>query len=128
MKRELYWRAVYEDQTELLQYENGKENKYTDIDRERLLRFDLLDFDTNKPIYALWINPGQKLIYRRRTLKPVVTTPERPEQVIYLVGYQHTVMTPSGPRNFKVINYIYQDGSVALDDERSNLELFPFEA
>ena len=128
-KRELYWRAVYEDESILMQYEtrNGKqfENKYPNINRDKLARFDLLDFMTNKPVYSLWIHEGQQLIYRRRTYLPVDKS--RPVQVVYLVGYQHTVLTPSGARNFKVINYIYEDGSMALDDSRDNLELYSIE-
>lgn len=127
MKRELYWRAVYSDGEELLQYEGGKENKYPNIDRERLQRFDLLDFMTNKPVYSLWINEGEQLIFRRRTLKPAVPSPTRPEQVIYMVGYKYTYITNSGVRNRVIINYIYEDGSVALDGARDNLELYPIE-
>lgn len=128
MKRELYWRAVYTDGSQLLQYnEDGSENKYPDIDRERLMRFDLLDKATDKAIYALWLNEGQQLIYRRRTILPVIVTEERPKQVIYLVGYRQTIMTPMGPHNIVVMNYIYEDGSVALDGARNNLELYPIE-
>ncbi|MGH7204517.1 MAG: hypothetical protein ACREHC_08830 [Candidatus Levyibacteriota bacterium] len=131
MKRELYWRAVYEDESQLLQYEikDGKqiENKYPDINREKLVRFDLLDYATNKPIYSLWLQDGQRLIYRRRTLLPAVISPTRPKQVIYIVGYSHVVMTGAGPRKFKVVNYLYEDGSIALDDDRGNLELYPHE-
>jgi hypothetical protein len=36
-------------------------------------------------------------------------------------------MTNSGPRNITAINYIHQDGSIALDDSRDNLELLDFE-
>lgn len=128
MKRDLYWRAVYNDNSEFHQYnEDGSENKYFDIDRERLMRFDLLDKATDKPVYALWLNTGQQLIYRRRTLKPVIPTPENPEQVIFLVGYKQTIITPMGPHSIVIINYIYEDGSVALDGARDNLELFPIE-
>lgn len=127
-KRELQWRAVYEDKSILNQYEpSGKENKYTDIDRERLVRFDMLDKATQKPVYSVWLNEGQQLIYRRRTIMPIKPTPERPIQVIYLVGYRQTIMTNSGPRNFVVLNYLYEDGSVALDNERDNLQLYPIE-
>src|SRR5215469_8895217 len=86
-----YWKAVYNDGSILPQYEtkNGKqvENKYTDIDRDRLERFDVIDYETNKPHFSLWIHDGQQLIYRRRTLLPVST--KYPVQVIWMVGYQH---------------------------------------
>lgn len=126
-----YWVANYFDGSKLSQYEtkNGKqiENKYPNINREQLERFDLVDYETNKPIFSLWIHEGQQLIYRRRTIRPVIVTPQRPIQIIWLVGYQHKVFTPAGLQSFKVINYIYQDGSIALDNDRSNLELYPEE-
>lgn len=131
-KKDLYWRAVYEDKSFLMQYETKKgkqvENKYPAIDREKLVRFDLLDFETNKAVYSLWLNEGQKLIYRRRTLKEVnFRTHQIKNYVVWIVGYQHTIMTGSGPRNFVVCNYIYEDGSIALDGARDNLELYPIE-
>lgn len=130
-KRELYWRAVYNDGTFLMQYEmkNGKqiENKYPNINREKLERFDLLDYTTNKVVFALFIHEGWKLIYRRRTLKRFNANQQFPDQVIWLVGYKEDILTNSGIRSRKVINYLYEDGSVALDDERENLELYQIE-
>ena len=81
MKRQLYWRAVYEDKTELCQYDGDKENKYPDINREKLMRFDLLDYDTNKPVYALWLNEGQRLIFLSifySYVKELIDPPQEP--------------------------------------------------
>jgi len=127
MKRELYWIANYQDGSQLKQYENNRENKYYDIDRDNLVRFDLLDYETNKAVYSYWVREGEQLIYRRRTLRPVIVTEQRPIQVIYIVGYKKKTMTNAGVKEDIVLNYIYQDGSVALDGERNNLELFDFE-
>ena len=125
--KELYWRANYEDGSFLEQFtgegETRKESKYADINRETLVRFDLISVETNKAIYAVYIREGQQLIFRRRTLKRLNT----PDTVIFLVGYQQVFMTGSGPRNNIVINYIHPDGSIALDGARSNLELLNFE-
>lgn len=124
---ELNWRAVYDDDTVLNQFEgegeNRKENKYKDINRERLVRFDMVNPATGKAHYALYLREGQQLIFRRRTLKKI----NQPDTVIFLVGYQQTVMANTGPLNQVVINYIHPDGSIALDGARNNLELLDFE-
>jgi hypothetical protein len=122
--REMYWIANYEGGSKLMQFENGKENKYGDIDREKLERFDMVESATDKIIYSMYLRDGQKLIYRRRTLKRLDGTPDA---VIYLVGWQMTMMTNSGPRSIKVINYFHPDGSIALDGDRDNLELLSIE-
>lgn len=124
---ELEWRAVYDDDTVLNQFTikdgNRIENKYRDINRERLVRFDMVNPRTQKAHFALYLREGQQLIFRRRTLKKI----NQPDTVIFLVGYQQTFMTGSGPLNHVVINYIHPDGSIALDGARSNLELLDFE-
>lgn len=123
--RELNWVAIYEDGSKLEQFSEGKENKYKDIDRERLVRFDLIERATNKAVYSLYLQDGQRLIFRRRTLKPLDA--KKPDVVIFLVGWQQTILTNSGPRNITVINYFYPDGSVSLDGARNNLELLKHE-
>ena len=123
MKRELYWVANYIDGKSLRQYQDGKEMKYADIDRDRLERFDLLDFETNKAVHSVYLRGGQQLIYRRRTLIKMDGT----RTVIYLVGWQTNVYTNSGLKHFTVINYLHEDGSIALDGPRNNLELLEFE-
>lgn len=127
---ELYWVANYIGGDKLLQYEglNGsdyaKENKYADINREKLERFDLYKTETGKPIYSVYLREGQKLIFRRRTIKQI----GHADIIVYLVGWQMTLMLGSGPRNLIVINYIHQDGSIALDGARNNLQLLPIES
>ena len=125
--RELYWVANYSDKTRFEQFNaEGKERKYADIDRGRLVRFDMVDKETNKAVYAMYIHAGQRLIFRRRTLKQIsregINT-----IVVFLVGYQETVMTLNGAKNITVINYIHPDGSISLDDHRNNLEMLDFE-
>lgn len=122
--KEVYWIANYDDKTQLKQFEGTKENKYADIDRERLVRFDLIDYDTNKAVLSVYINEGKQLIFRRRTLKRFDGSPD---VVIFLVGYKQTIMTSSGVRAFISINYLHPDGSISLDGARDNLELLPIE-
>lgn len=121
--KEMYWIANYIDGTKLSQFENGIENRYIDIDRNKLNRFDLYDKDTHTPVYALYLRDGQRLIFRRRTLKRI----GQPDIVVFMVGYQMTIMTGSGPKEYTVINYFHPDGSISLDGPRDNLELLSFE-
>ena len=121
MNIELYWTAKYIDGSEFKQFNNGKENKYTDIDRERLCQFIMKEVGTDKSVYSLYIREGQHLIYRRRTLKRF----GKSDTVVFLVGYKITFMANSGPREQIVMNYLFPDGSVALDGVRGNLKLIP---
>lgn len=122
MNIKLYWIAKYNDGSELRQFvENStdRENKYIDIDRERLVKFVIVDKETNRIVYTLYLREGQRLIFRRRTLKRL----GKPDVIVFLVGYQITIMTNSGPKDFTVINYIHEDGSISLDGVRGNLKL-----
>lgn len=121
--RELTWVANYAGGEQLKQFDNGKEHKYADINREKLERFDLIDKETGKAVHSLYLREGQQLIWRRRTLKKL----DQSFIVIYLVGYKVRVLTNSGPKDLIVLNYIHPDGSVSLDGSRNNLELLPFE-
>ena len=77
------WQAVYADAV-LPQYnEDGTENKYADIDRERLLYFDLYR-DGKRVLRYHFDTPDKKLIFRRR----VFLVPGGSEEVVYLVGWQ----------------------------------------
>lgn len=128
----LLWRAVYHDGEGkltdkcLLQYNpDGTENKYSDIDRFLLGRFDLVNRQ-QKVIYSMYLHKNQRLIYRRRNFVPVLNPNAR--WLVYLVGWQMTMTTPMGQKNITAINYIFPDGSVALDDKRTGIELLPEEA
>lgn len=111
------WLAVYNDNTYLSQYnEDGTENKYKDIDRNRLTHFAMLNED-NKPILVVEIErPTQKLIYRRRTFCNLLG---KINGVIYLVGWHENV----NGKSIKAINYIYPNGKIVLAGAKDDLEL-----
>jgi hypothetical protein len=111
----LLWKAVYLD-GHLNQYNDaGLENKYTDIDRSRLIRFEL--YDGEKMVHCLFLNDYQRLIFRRRNFISYANGQEI-RMVVYLVGYQFNDATG---KNYKVINYIHEDGLVELDNAREDL-------
>lgn len=101
----LRWRAVYDNGKHLEQKEPGADSpKYGDIDRTKLLYFDLLLGDTL--IYRLRIkSPRQMLIYRRRVELPV-GKPYRHLQV--LVGYQYQ----EHGKNHQSVTMVWPDGHI----------------
>lgn len=129
---ELSWRAMYHDgQGKLtgesfVQHDGDKENKYADIDRWRLGRFDLLNAQ-GQIVFSLVIRKDQNLIYRRRTIRPLMGGTVDDIKVVYLCGWRQTVTTPKGQKNIMSIAYIYPDGSIQLDGAKDNLELLPDE-
>ena len=81
------WRAVYHDGSLLNQHRgDDTENSYLDIDRARLAAFSLMRDET--PIVTIHLEPGQRLIYRRRCF---LRCGEPEPIVFYLVGWQRTI-------------------------------------
>lgn len=82
----IQWRAHYSDGTSFPQYNpEGTENRYADIDKGRLIAFELEQDD--RPIFCMHLDAGARLIYRRR----VFMRPGEGQIVFYLVGWQKTV-------------------------------------
>jgi len=91
---EITWEAIYEDRDRdlesLFQYSVDDDGKvvgcpYTDIDRDRLAYFRL--WRKGKAVFTLYLDPGQRLIWRRRTELPFGG--ER--TVTHICGWQMTV-------------------------------------
>lgn len=80
----LNWVAVYDGKDTLPQYNaDGTENKYVDIDRDRLTKFVLID--NEKVRFVLNMGVGKKLIYRRRT---AISMQSKLKEIVHIVGYQ----------------------------------------
>lgn len=128
----LTWKAVYGNGEILTQYnEDGTENKYKDILRHELINFDLID-ENGKTVYRLFLHENQRLIFRRRNYIRLSNQVGQEKHIVYLIGWQMTVLTMAGERNITAINYIYEDGSVSLDDAKDTydtqgIELLPEE-
>jgi len=90
---QLVWRANYDDGSCLTQYNaDGTENKYVDIDRSRLVSFELLSGDV--VVFKLFL---EKLDNKLKHL-------------IYLVGWQQTI----NGKNVQSISYIFDDGLIVM--------------
>lgn len=81
----IQWVAHYGDETFFQYNEDGSENKYADIDRERLTAFSLCR-DQNI-LVRIHMDKGKRLIYRKRT----ELRPNGEKTVCYLAGWQRTI-------------------------------------
>ena len=116
MATAISWKAVYKDGSILPQLaEDGKENKYGDIDRDNLEFFEL--FKGEKLIFRLHLEPGRRLIVRMRTIgnffDPSVN------EVIWLVGWQWN----ANGRNVQDLAWIHENGLVELTGRYKNCPL-----
>ena len=100
------WKAIYSDGSELPQYNaDGSENKYLDIQREKLSQFIMLD--GNKTVVVLHLDKGKRLICRKRVR---MNADGSIRDFIWLAGWQETV----NERNVGVICVIFQDGHLEV--------------
>ncbi len=105
MAQVLMWKAIYNDGKFLEQCNVKGEtiNKYPDIDRSRLIAFELYDLD--KLIFRMDLKPGQNLIYRRRVAQSVTSGSLN---VVYIVGWHQNI---DGEVK-KKIAFVFEDGHV----------------
>ena len=109
----LQWVAVYDGNDTLPQYnEDGTENKYSDIDRDRLERFVLVDNSNDQVKFVLNMGAGKKLIYRRRT---AISLKSKITEVAYIIGYQETL--DGGASSIQSICFIFEStGHIEMTD------------
>lgn len=96
------WLAVYKDGSRVAHVGvDGKEISYDALPaRDEIETFALFDKANGKAIVSLHLEPGQKLIYRRR----VAIKPGGPQEVCYLVGWRRTV----GGECIQSIAYVFE--------------------
>lgn len=108
---QLRWAARYRDGQVINQFQpDGTEISYDNLPRRHDIRsFALWDRDTRKPVLTLHLDPGQRLIYRRRCWQR--QGEEKPHRVVYLVGWRRTLAGES----VQAIAYVFEeDGRVEL--------------
>jgi hypothetical protein len=116
------WRAVYSDGTFLDQVEvkTGLENKYTDIDRSRLVIFALFPVNEREPKVVLNLKSGQKLVYRRRSLlrmNPGSVIEDNSiipaiRESVWILGFHENRQGV----NVQMLAFVFEDGRVELLD------------
>jgi len=88
--------------------EDGTENKYADIDRDRLTAFSLVR--NNGILVRIHMGEGKRLIYRKR----VELRPGDRETICYLAGWQQTI----DGKNVQSIACIFENlGTVEMISE-----------
>lgn len=102
------WIAVYGEDDFLYQFpDDGTENSYASIERDRLKEFHVIDKRTRRTIVAIaFDNPNQRLIYRKRISMSGISGDKQWE--ICLVGWQRSI----GGENVQSLNWIFPDGSL----------------
>ena len=101
------WKAIYSDNTELFSHnEDGSSNKYTNINRAKLIKF--IFYKADKPVIILNLDSNKRLIFRRRVVKPF----NKPEESVYLIGWQET----RNNTNFQSISFLFEDGHIEILD------------
>jgi len=134
------WQAVYNDGTDLWEYNNDVAvAKYDQIDRDKLVKFNVYETAklgvAMKPVISLDIKPGYRLIWRKRRHQRMIG-PQIPFKTVYLVGWQATIggetaigggKTTIGGENVQSIIYLYEDGKMEMSSQKDDYELFEFE-
>jgi len=121
----IFYKSIYNDGTSFTYSEDDKgTNDYKKIDRSKLIAFEL--YNDTKLLHVLHLDPGQRLICRRRVLKKwgrkhnpnwKEGDPENERMegfqyviILYLVGYQEKIKG----ENRQAITIIHQDGHTEL--------------
>lgn len=109
----IFWIANYNDNTFLQQYQPTKdtyiENKYTNINRKKLISFEIWNKKENifSIITRINLEPNQRLIFRRRVR---INIQSNSSEVMYLVGWQQTIEN----HNIQSILCIMDNGFIEL--------------
>lgn len=106
-ENETYWKAVYEDGESLSQFDpTGHENKYTDIERNKLIQFIL--YRAGKPLVVIHLNNNKKLIYRMRR----AMNNHGEEETVFLAGWQEM----RSHKNVQMVMFLFQDNHIEIVD------------
>jgi hypothetical protein len=107
MLNETFWVAGYNDGTQLTQYApDGRENKYTDIERRKLIQFIL--FRSGKPLVVIHLDRKKKLIYRMRR----AMNNKGYEEAVFLAGWQEK----RNSKNTQMIMFLFKDNHIEIVD------------
>jgi hypothetical protein len=116
----MQWLASYSDGSQLMQWEGGKENKYVNIDRNKLSSFAILGDSGELILSVQFERPTQKLICRRRQ---AISVTGIPLSTVWLVGWHENINGTS----VKAICYIYEDGHIEMAGAKDDVQLIPEE-
>lgn len=105
------WKAIYKDGSVLNQYNKDQsENKYGDIKRSKLVRFELVKH--NQVVATIHLDSKKQLIYRRRVAMHVTGPNAGLQEAVYLVGWQEN----RNGVNMQALCFVFEDGHFELLD------------
>ena len=106
-EKSTFWKAIYNDGNSLFQFDlDGTEQKYTDIDRTRLMQFII--YRNNIPAVVIHLGPRKKLIYRMRR----AMNNHGYEESVFLAGWQEN----RNGRNVQMIMFLFEDNHIEIVD------------
>ena len=101
------WKAIYNDGKEFPQFnEDGTENKYPDIERNKLEKFNI--YKDDKLIFVLHLEGSRRLICRFRVEQKLISGTKNLR--LLMVGWQQTIKG----ENIQDLAYIFEDGHIEL--------------
>ena len=101
------WEAVYDNGTSLSQFNpDGSENKYVNIDREKITQFVL--YRNGKPAVVIHLNRNKKLVYRMRRAQDNHGN----QEAVYLAGWQEK----RNGKNVQMISFLFEDNHIEIVD------------
>jgi hypothetical protein len=122
----IHWRAHYGEHDFLPQHQGDHTNTVEDIDRQRLVAFDLWQDDVLLVRVDLRDNDTDSEVERRRLIYRIrhrIT--ERGDRLkVYLVGWQRRIRG----RNVQAVNYIFEDGVILLGGQFIENDILPMGA
>lgn len=103
------FRAHYNDGSTLTEDPTKEFANYSNINRHKLVMFELFNIENNQPVLKIKIDPGQRLIWRRRK----AIEPGGDEKTVHIVGKQQTI----NGKNYQGIALLYDDGTSEFFDK-----------
>ncbi len=98
------WRATYKDGS-VFDASKDHDLSVDRLDRKQLGQFELVN-GTGRSLMTLHLDPGQRLIYRRRVTMAQGGKPS----ICHLLGWQQTF----GGQNVQSILYVFEDGRIEM--------------
>ncbi len=111
---EFYWRAVYYEGSMAEQYDAQGDKVirgYEDIDRQRLMAFEIREKITKALVHRVYMGPDKRLIWRMRHDRSSKDN-FAGDTIVHLVGWQKTVEG----HNVQAITCVFPDGHTELID------------
>jgi len=103
------WRATYNNGFQLTEEPGNPATQYRNIDRSKLVCFELLRADTKETVFRMAFLPHQRLIWRRRFAQRLGGTCE----IVHIIGKQ---WNRDGQNHQAIALFFEKDGTIEMFD------------